>query len=91
MIYAVVGFFVAIFFILLFVLAWYLAKAKLERWGYELNRETHRQLHQADLKLDSIATGQERLLSQMERLSTTVRTSLNPWPKRGRKTTLASH
>ena len=75
MIYAVYGFFVAIFFILLFVLIWHLAKAKLERWSYDLNRETHRQLHEADLKLDSIERGQERVLSQMERLSTTVRTS----------------
>ena len=75
MIYAVVGFFVAIFFILLFALVWHVAKAKLERWSYDLNRETHRQLHEADLKLDSIANGQERILSQMERLSSGVRAS----------------
>jgi hypothetical protein len=74
MIYAVVGFVAAIFFILLFALVWHLAKAKLERWRYELNRETHRQLHGADLKLDSIVSSQERILSQTERLSTSVRT-----------------
>ncbi|MGA9566889.1 MAG: hypothetical protein WBS19_15300 [Candidatus Korobacteraceae bacterium] len=74
MIYAVVGFFVAILLILLFALVGHLAKAKLERWRYELNRETHRQLHEAELKLDSIVTSQERILSHMERLSTPVRT-----------------
>jgi len=60
---------------LLFVLVWHLAKAKLERWRYELNRETHRQLHEAELKLDSIVHGQERILSHMERLSITARRS----------------
>jgi hypothetical protein len=49
--------------ILLFASIWILAKSKLERWSYNLNRETRRQLHEAELKLDSIARGQERILS----------------------------
>lgn len=75
MIYAVVGFIVAIIFILLFALVWHLAKAKLEHWSYDLNRETHRQLHEAELKLDSITRGQERILAQLERLLSTVKTA----------------
>jgi hypothetical protein len=54
--------------ILLFASIWMLAKSKLERWSYSLSRETYRQLREADLKLDSIVHGQERILSQMERL-----------------------
>jgi hypothetical protein len=54
---------------MLLFLIWDLAKAKLERWSYDLNRETHRQLHEADLKLDSLVRGQERLLSQLDRIN----------------------
>jgi hypothetical protein len=68
MIHALYGFLTAVSLILLFALIWNLAKTKLERWTYNLNRETHRQLHEADLKLDSLVRGQERLLSQMDRL-----------------------
>ena len=75
MIYAVYGFFAAIFSIMLLFLIWQLAKGKLERWSYDVNRETHRQLHEAELKLDSIARGQERILAQLERLSSTVKTA----------------
>jgi hypothetical protein len=75
MIYAVAGFFVALYLIMLFAVIWWLVKAKLERWSYNLNRETHRQLHEAELKLDSIERGQARLMAQVERLSTTIKTS----------------
>ena len=73
MIYALYGFFAAVFASMLLFVIWNLAKAKLEHWSYELNRETHRQLHEAELKLDSIARGQERILAQLERLSSTVK------------------
>jgi hypothetical protein len=62
------GVLAALSVILLFALIWILAKSELQRWSYSLNRETYRQLHEADLKLDSIARGQQRILSQMERL-----------------------
>jgi hypothetical protein len=62
------GVLAALVVVLLFASIWILAKSKLERWSYSLNRETYRQLHEADLKLDSIVRGQERVLSQMERL-----------------------
>jgi hypothetical protein len=75
----------------LFVLIGHLAKTKLERWSYDLNRETHHQLHEADLKLDTIAQSQERLLAQMERLLSTGKTSLIRIVQRGRKTRSASH
>ena len=42
----------ALMVILLFASIWILAKSKLERWSYNLNRETHRQLHASELKLD---------------------------------------
>ena len=75
MTYALSGFFLAVILIMMVVVIWQLAKAKLEHWSYDLNRETHRQLHEAELKLDSIVRGQERILAQMERLSSTVKTA----------------
>ena len=50
-------------------------KAKLERWTYELNRETHNCLRETDMKLGSLQRGQERLLSQLERLERRTGTS----------------
>jgi hypothetical protein len=44
------------------------AKDKLERWGYDLTRETHNHLRETSLKLDTINHQQERLLSALERL-----------------------
>ena len=78
MIYALYGFFTAVFALMLLTLIGNLAKAKLERWSYDLNRETHNRLHETELKLDSLQRGQERLLSQLERMerrSSTVGTS----------------
>jgi hypothetical protein len=48
------------------------AKDRLERWGYDLTRETNNQLRETSLKLDSIKHQQDRLLSALERLERTV-------------------
>ena len=74
MIYATVGFMVAVFVILVFAVIWQVAKAKLQSWTYDLNRETHSRLFDAHLKLDSIVRGQERLQSRLERLEPAVDT-----------------
>lgn len=44
------------------------AKDKLERWGYELTRETHNQLRDAQFKLDSMQREQQRVLSRLDSL-----------------------
>ena len=77
MIYATVGFLAAVFIILVFAIVWQVAKAKLDRWSYDLNRETHSRLFDAQLKLDAIVRGQERLQSQLERLERAVDTQHN--------------
>jgi len=74
MIYAGVGFLAALFVIVLFAVIWQVAQAKLDRWAYDLNRETHSRLFDAELKLDNIVRGQERLQSQLERLERAVDT-----------------
>jgi hypothetical protein len=74
MIYAGVGFLAALIVILVFAIIWQVAKAKLDRWSYDLNRETHSQLFDAKLKLDNLVRGQERLQSQLERLERAVDT-----------------
>ena len=48
------------------------AKVKLERWGYDLTRETNNLLRETSLKLDSINHQQDRLLSALERLERTA-------------------
>jgi hypothetical protein len=48
------------------------AKDKLERWGYDLTRETNNLLRESSLKMDSIKHQQERLLSALERLERTT-------------------
>jgi hypothetical protein len=75
MIYALYGFLAAAFAVLLFVLIWHLAKAKLERWGYDLNRETLSRLRELQTNLDSIQSREERILAQLERLTKTVKPS----------------
>ena len=77
MIYATVGFLAAVFIILVFAIVWQVAKAKLDRWSYDLNRETHSRLFDAQLKLDAIVRGQERLQPQLERLERAVDTQHN--------------
>jgi hypothetical protein len=56
--------------VLLIIRLW--AKDKLERWGYDLTRETNNLLRETSLKLDSIKYQQERLLSGLERLERTT-------------------
>ena len=75
MINALYGFFAAVTAIMLLSVIWSLAKAKLDRWAYDLNRETHNRLRETDRKLDSIQRGQERLLSQLERMERRTGTS----------------
>ena len=48
------------------------AKTSLERWGYDLTRETHSQLRDTHLKLDSLKYQNERLFSALERLERTA-------------------
>jgi hypothetical protein len=74
MIYATVGFLAAVFVIVLFAVIGRTVQTKLDRWGYDLNREAHSRLFDAQLKLDSIVRGQERLHSQLERLERAVDT-----------------
>ena len=79
MIHAVMlGVLAAVIVIILFALIWSLAKAKLERWSYDLNREPLNLLREAQRKLGSIERGQERPIAQLERierLSSTVTTA----------------
>jgi len=75
MINALYGFFAAVTVIMLLSVIWSLAKAKLDRWAYDLNRGTHNRLRETDRKLDSIQRGQERLLSQLERMERRTGTS----------------
>ena len=49
-------------------------KHALERWGYELTRETHNHLRETKLKLDEIQYQQRRLLSVLERLDSAAST-----------------
>ena len=68
------GFTIALIAVMVFLLIRLWAKDKLERWGYELTRETHSHLRETHLKLDSIKYQQERLLSKLERLEDTTNT-----------------
>jgi hypothetical protein len=60
-IHAVSGFIIAIIVMLLIAIIWQRATEKLERWGYNLTRETNLQLREVDRKLDSILRAQGRL------------------------------
>ena len=75
MINALYGFFAAVIAFMLLAVIGSHVKATLERWTYELNRETHNRLRETDMKLSSIQRGQERLLSQLERLERRTGTS----------------
>jgi len=66
------GFFLALIVVMVFLLIRLWAKDKLERWGYELTRETHNSLRDTSLKLDSIKHQQDRLLSALEGLERTA-------------------
>ena len=62
------GVLIALTAVVVFLIIRLWAKDRLERWGYDLTRETHNQLRETSLKLDSIKYQQERLLSVLERL-----------------------
>jgi len=53
--------------VMVFLLIRLWAKSKLERWAYELTRETLNHLREAHLKLDSIQREQQHLLSRLDR------------------------
>ena len=71
--YAFLGFMIAIIVMLAVAIIWERTKSSLQRWGYNLTRESNRQLQDAQLKLDSILRGQERL----ERAITAQTNTLN--------------
>ena len=62
------GFFMALIAVMVFLLTRLWAQDKLERWGYDLMRETHTHLRDTHFKLDSIQREQQRLLSRLDRL-----------------------
>jgi hypothetical protein len=64
----VFGFTMALLVVMMFLLIRLWAKDKLERWGYELTRETHNQLRDSQYKLDAIQREQQRLLSRLDQL-----------------------
>ena len=66
------GVLIALTAVVVFLIIRLWAKDRLERWGYDLTRETHNQLRETSLKLDSIKYQQERLLSGLERLERTA-------------------
>jgi len=62
------GVLIALIAVIVFLIIRLWAKDKLERWGYDLTRETNNLLRESSLKLDTIKYQQERLLSALERL-----------------------
>jgi hypothetical protein len=70
----VLGFAMALIAVMVVLLIRLSVKTKLDSWGYELTRQTHNQLRDTNLKLDSIKYQQERLLSGLERLQSAAST-----------------
>jgi hypothetical protein len=66
------GVVIALIAVIVVLIIRFWAKDKLERWGYDLTRETNNLLRETGLKLDSIKYQQERLLSTLERLERTA-------------------
>ena len=66
--YVAVGFISAIVTLFIFAVIWQWAANKADRWGYSLTRDTHAQLRDASMKLESIHRNQEQILSHMHRL-----------------------
>jgi len=64
----VLGFAMALLAVMILLLIRLWTKDKLERWGYELTRETHKQLRDTQFKLDAIQREQQRLLSRLDGL-----------------------
>ena len=71
------GFFLALIVVMVFLLIRLWVKDKLERWGYELMRETHNQLRDAQFKLDATQREQQRLLSRLDSLDRARDTQLS--------------
>jgi hypothetical protein len=63
---------IAIIVVLVVAIIWGRAKDSLQRWGYNLMRESNRQLRDAEFKLDSLLRGQERLESAISDLRSRV-------------------
>jgi hypothetical protein len=59
--YAFLGFMTAIIVMLIVAIIWGRAKDSVQRWSYNLTRESNLQLRDTELKLESILRGQERL------------------------------
>lgn len=63
--YIFLGFMTALIVMLIVAIIWGRAKDSIQDWSYNLTRESIRHLQDADLKLDSILRGQERLRHEM--------------------------
>ena len=72
----VLGFTMALIAVMVVLLIRLWAKTNLQSWGYELTRETHHQLRDAQFKLDSIQREQQRLLSRLDSLDRATDTQL---------------
>ena len=82
--YAFLGFMTALIAMLIVAIIWGRAKDSIQRWAYNLTRESNLQLRDTELKLESILRGQERL----ERAITAQTNTLSDLRSRlsGRKT-----
>ena len=72
----VLGFAMALLAVMILLLIRLWTKDKLERWGDELTRETHKQLRDAQFKLDSIQREQQRVLSRLDGLDRASNTQI---------------
>jgi hypothetical protein len=66
------GFGLAVIAMLVVAIIWGLAKDSIQRWGYNLTRESNLQLRDTELKLESILRGQERLERAINAQATTL-------------------
>ena len=71
--YLFLGFMIAIIVVLVVAIIWGRAKDSLQHWGYNLTRESNRQLRDAELKLESLLDGQKRLEREMTVQSNALR------------------
>ena len=69
----VLGFAMALLAVMILLLIRLWTKDKLERWGYELTRETHSRLQQIELKMDSLL----RAVDRLERTGNTLAKTVN--------------
>jgi hypothetical protein len=71
--YIFLGFMIAIIVVLVVAIIWGRAKDSLQRWGYNLTRESNRQLRDTELKLESLLDGQKRMEREMTVQTTALR------------------